>query len=255
VADALADPVLRIFNGASLAAENDHWGVPMGPGGPAAAGAVAQAMAQVQAFPFAAGSADAAVLTTLPAGAYSAVVEGAAGATGPALVEVYEVGRNTTRIVNLATRGYADRDGREMVGGFVVAGEPGATKRVLIRVLGPTLGRAPFLLPGVLDDPEVELRNATGELLLTGDDWSSDAEGGISAENDFKPVVQYYDERQIFATGLAPKNRREPCLLVDLPPGSYTAIVRPYEFRSADPGEDQPAVPGVGVIEVYEIGP
>lgn len=255
VAGALADPVLRIFNGATLAAENDHWGVPMGPGDPAAAGAVAQAMTQVRAFPFGAGSADAAVLTTLPAGAYSAVVEGAAGATGSALVEVYEVGRNTARIVNLATRGYAGREGREMVGGFVVAGEPGATKRVLIRVLGPTLGRAPFLLPGVLDDPEIELRNAAGELILTGDDWSSDAEGGVSAENDFKPVVQYYDERQIFATGLAPKNRREPCVLVDLPPGNYTAIVRPYEFRSADPAKDQPAVPGVGVIEVYEIGP
>lgn len=255
VAGALTDPVLRIFSGASLAAENDHWGVPAGPGEPAAASAIAQAMMQVRAFPFAPGSADAAVLTTLPGGAYSAVVEGAAGATGPALVEVYEVGRNTARIVNLATRGYAGRNGREMVGGFVVAGEPGATKRVLIRVLGPTLGRAPFLLPGVLDDPEMELRNAAGELLLTGDDWSSDAEGGISADNDFKPVVRYYDERQIFATGLAPKNRREPCVLVDLPPGNYTAIVRPYEFRSADPGKDQPAVPGVGVIEVYEIGP
>lgn len=255
VAGALADPVLRIFNGATLAAGNDHWGEPTGPGDPAAASAVAQAMTQVRAFPFGAGSADAAVLTNLPAGAYSAVVEGAADATGLALVEVYEVGRNAARIVNLATRGYAGRDGREMVGGFVVAGEPGRTKRVLVRVLGPTLGRAPFLLPGVLDDPEMELRNAAGELLLTGDDWSSDAEGGISAENDFKPVVQFYDERQIFATGLAPKNRREPCVLVDLPPGNYTAIVRPYEFRSADPAKDQPAVPGVGVIEVYEIGP
>ena len=80
-------------------------------------------------------------------------------------------------------------------------------------------------------------------------------EGGVSEENDFKPVVTYYDERQIFATGLAPKNRREPCVLVDLAPGSYTAVVRPFEFRSADPQADQPAVPGVGVIEVYEIGP
>jgi hypothetical protein len=255
VGGALADPVLRLFNGATLAAENDQWGVPVGPGDPAPASAVAQAMTQVRAFPFGAGSADAAVLVNLPAGAYSAVVEGAAGATGSALVEVYEVGRTSARIVNLATRGYAGRDGREMVGGFVIAGEPGTTKRVLLRVLGPTLGRAPFFLPGVLDDPELELRNAAGDLLLTGDDWSSDAEGGITAENDFKPVVRYYDERQIFATGLAPTNRREPCLLVDLPPGSYTAIVRPYELRSADPGKDHPAVPGVGVIEVYEIGP
>jgi hypothetical protein len=32
-------------------------------------------------------------------------------------------------------------------------------------------------------------------------------------------------------------------------------MVQPFEFRSADPQADQPAVPGVGVIEVYEIGP
>lgn len=249
----LDDPVLRIFTGATLMAENDQWGS-AGAAGDATA-AVAQAVAQVRAFPFPAGSADAAVLTNLPAGAYSAVVEGARGTTGSALVEVYEVGRNAGRIINLATRGYAGREGREMVGGFVVEGESGTTKRILLRVLGPTLGRAPFHLTGVLHDPEMELRNAAGELLMIGDDWSAGAEGGAGEENDFRPVVTHYNERQIFATGLAPKNRREPCVLVDLAPGSYTAVVRPFEFRSADPQLDQPAAPGVAVIEVYEIGP
>ena len=253
VTGVLEDPVLRIFAGGTLAAENDQWSAA---GGTAGSGSdIARAAAQVRAFPFPMGSADAAVLTNLPAGAYSAVVEGAGGATGSALVEVYEVGRDAGRIINLATRGYAGREGREMVGGFVVEGEAGSTKRVLLRVLGPSLARAPFRLTGVLDDPELELRNAAGELLITSDDWSSDSEGGINAENDFRPLVTHYEERQIFATGLAPTNRREPCLLVDLPPGSYTALVRPYERRSSDPLEDEPAVPGVGVIEVYEIGP
>jgi hypothetical protein len=40
---------------------------------------------------------------------------------------------------------------------------------------------------------------------------------------------------------------------VDLPPGSYTVTVRPFELRSSNPLQDQPAVPGVGIIEVYEI--
>ena len=255
VGDVLADPVLRIFSGAAPLAENDQWGVPAGPGDPASAAALAHAATQVRAFPLTPGSADAAVLVSLPAGAYSAVVEGARETTGSALVEVYEVGRNAGRIINLATRGFAGRAGREMVGGFVVEGEPGTTKRILLRVLGPTLGRAPFNLTGVLDDPEVELRNAAGELLLVGGDWSSGSTGGVGTDTDFKPLVVTYDERQIFATGLAPANRREPCLLVDLPPGNYTAIVQPFEFRSSDPRADQPAVPGVGVIEVYEIGP
>jgi len=46
---------------------------------------------QVGAFPLPANSADSAILVTLPPGNYSAQVAGANGATGVALVEVYEV--------------------------------------------------------------------------------------------------------------------------------------------------------------------
>ncbi len=245
VADALADPVLRIFSGAALLAENDNWS---GPG-------LAAAAARAGAFPFAPGSADAALLVSLPPGAYTAVVERARGATGLALVEAYEAGANATRIVNLATRAYAARGGREMIGGFVVQGEPGTTKRILLRVLGPSLGRAPFNLTGALDDPEMEVRNAAGELLLRCDDWSTGAVGGVSPVNDFSPTVATYGERQIAATGFAPANRREPCVLADLPPGAYTVVARPFEFRDPDPARDQPAKPGVGLIEVFEIAP
>jgi hypothetical protein len=120
-------------------------------------------------------------------------------------------------------------------------------------VLGPTLARAPFNMTGTMEDPEMELRNAAGELLISNDDWSNGANGGPSEENDFSPLVELYGEKQMFATGLAPANRREPGVLVDLPPGSYTVTVRPFEFRSSNPLRDQPAVPGVGIIEVYEI--
>jgi hypothetical protein len=168
-------------------------------------------------------------------------------------VEAYELERATARIANLATRAYAARDGRELVGGFVVEGLAGATKRILLRVLGPSLARAPFNLSGTLDDPEMEIRNAAGELLNKADDWAFESEGGRSQVNDFHPLVESDGEKQIFATGLAPGNRREPCVLVDLPPGSYTVTVRPFELRSSNPLLDQPAVPGVGIIEVYEI--
>ena len=40
-----------------------------------------------------------------------------------------------------------------------------------------------------------------------------------------------------------------------LPPGSYTVTVKPFELRDADPARDQPARPGVGIVEVYEIRP
>jgi len=252
VQGALQDPVLGVYAAGTRVAENDNWSLPVGPA-PAAPGLIAAAAAGAGAFPFAPGSADAAVLVTLPAGAYTAVVEGAGQTTGAGLVEAYEVGRDATRIVNLATRAYAGTDGRELFGGFFVRGDPGVPKRILIRVLGPTLGRAPFNLTGVLDDPAMELRDARGEVLVVNDDWSSGAAGGASPENDFRPLVRLYGERQIAATGLAPSNRREPCVLLDLPPGGYTVVVRPFELRDPDPTRDQVAKPGVGIVEVYEI--
>jgi hypothetical protein len=252
VGNALPDPILRVFANGLLVAENDDWNTPVA-GLAAGSESITAAVAQTNAFPFSPGSRDAAVVAMLPPGAYSAVIEGVGGVTGAGLVEAYEVDRTAGKIVNVSTRGYAGRDDRELVGGFVVGGAVGATKRILIRVLGPTLARPPFNLTGTMDDPEFELRNAAGDLLLKSDDWSNAAEGGASAENDFKPVIALYGEKQIFATGLAPTNRREPCVLVDLPTGNYTVIVRPYELRSTNPLRDQPAVPGVGIVEVYEI--
>ena len=248
----LVDPVLRIFGGTTLLAENDNWSAPAAPGRPGAT-EISAASARAGAFPFAPGSADAAVLVTLPSGAYTAVVEGARGTTGAGLVEAYETGTGGTKIVNLATRAFVARGEREMIGGFVVQGTAGSTKRILIRVLGPTLARAPFNIAGALEDPEMDLRNAAGELLLRNDDWSSDAVGGAGPANDFKPVVEEYSEQRIFATGFAPPNRREPCVLVDLPPGSYTVTVRPFVLLNPDPTLSQPERPGIGVVEVYEI--
>jgi hypothetical protein len=213
-----------------------------------AAADIASATLQAGAFPFAAGSADSTLFVTLAPGAYSAVVRGAGGLTGIALVEAYEVGASASKIVNLSTRGYADNLDKPMIGGFVVNGAAGSTKRILIRVRGPSLVRD-FGLASGLNDPVMELHNAAGDRLLVNDDWSSNTlTGHANAIDDFSPLVKYYNEQQIFATGLAPANRREPCVLVDLPPGSYSVIVRPFELLP-----DEPAQPGVALVEVYEI--
>lgn len=244
VANALADPVLRLFTGANRMAENDNWT----PGE-----AIGDATLGAGAFPFAAGSRDAALTATLAPGAYTAVLEGVGGSSGFGLVEVYDVERGAARLINLATRAYAGDRGRELHAGFVVGGAAGSTHRVLLRVLGPTLARH-FGLTGVLHDPVMELHGAGGAFLLKSDDWSSGTHAGAaSEENDFSPSVRLHSETQIAATGLAPGNRREPCALVDLPPGAYTLVVFPYERRSSDPLLDQPAAPGVAVVEVYEI--
>jgi hypothetical protein len=83
VGDVMADPKLELFDatGKSLAT-NDNWG---------GSAALAAAFGDTGAFALNAGSADAALLTTLAPGNYTAQVTVATGATGVALVEVYEV--------------------------------------------------------------------------------------------------------------------------------------------------------------------
>jgi hypothetical protein len=76
----LADPKLEVFRGDARLAENDNWD--------ATAGAT---FASVGAFPFPAGSRDAAVVVALSPGNYSAQVAGVANTTGIALIEVYEL--------------------------------------------------------------------------------------------------------------------------------------------------------------------
>ncbi len=85
VAQALADPQLALFRGATLVAENDDWSRGRH------AAAVAATGLGAGAFVFAADSLDAALLVTLAPGAYTAVVTGVGEGSGVALVEVYDV--------------------------------------------------------------------------------------------------------------------------------------------------------------------
>lgn len=80
VSGVLADPTITLYRGNTALATNDNWSA-----------ADAPTMAAVGAFALTAGSRDAAIVTTLPAGAYSAIVSGVGGTTGTALVELYAV--------------------------------------------------------------------------------------------------------------------------------------------------------------------
>ena len=85
VTDALRDPVLTVFSGQEAVAANDRWE------SAANARAVVTAAQGAGAFTLAANSEDAALLATLPPGAYTVEVRGKAGAEGIALLEFYEI--------------------------------------------------------------------------------------------------------------------------------------------------------------------
>ena len=79
VTGVLADPVLTLYSGQTVIMQNDDW-----------SSALATDFAAVGAFPWTAGSKDAALGVTLQPGMYSVHVSGKNGASGVALIEVYE---------------------------------------------------------------------------------------------------------------------------------------------------------------------
>ncbi len=91
----LADPVLNVYDSSgNLVATNNDWGTPVGVNATqvtATAATLTSTAAQVGAFPLVAGSKDAALIVTLPPGAYTAQVSGNGGTTGNGMAEVYEI--------------------------------------------------------------------------------------------------------------------------------------------------------------------
>jgi hypothetical protein len=81
VPDLLSDPRLEIYDSdAGKVTENDNWEL-----------SLASTFDAVAAFALESGSRDAALIATLPPGSYTAHVRGAAGGTGEALIEIYEL--------------------------------------------------------------------------------------------------------------------------------------------------------------------
>jgi hypothetical protein len=87
VANPLADPTMEVIdqNTKAVLASNDNWG------SAANLAELKAAMTAEGAFSLAEGSADSAVLVTLPPGSYTAVISGKGDATGIALMEVYPI--------------------------------------------------------------------------------------------------------------------------------------------------------------------
>ena len=165
VTGALATPRLQIRDAVgTLVAENAGWG---------GSAALANTFATAGAFPFAAGSADAAAVVTLAPGSYTVQVLDASpnnpSTGGVALVEVYDVGNRAddSRLVNVSTRSTVAAGGGELISGFVLAGDSNGT--FLLRGVGP--GLANFGVSGVLSDPVLTIFNSTGRQVATNDDW------------------------------------------------------------------------------------
>lgn len=113
-----------------------------------------------------------------------------------------------------------------VIGGFIIGGNNG--RKILIRALGPSL--ADFgLVP--LPDPTLELHDATGAIIATNDNWADT------------------QETEIQDTNLAPTDVLESAILITIPPGSYTAIVR---GNRGDVGVPV-SISGTTLLEIYDL--
>jgi hypothetical protein len=224
----LPDPKLTLNNtsAGTVVDTNTGWG-----GNPA----IASAAATLGAFSWGTtATADSALLESLPPDNYTAQIAGASGDTGLALVEVYDAtpagtyAPTTPRMVNLSALIQVGSGANVVFAGFVVGGS--ASKTMLVRATGPTLGTA-FGFSGVLKDPQLTLTNTSvnpSQTITVNVGWGGDAEintvaGSVGA----------------FQWGLG---SADSAVLITLPPGNYTAGVA---GASGDTG--------LALIELYEV--
>ena len=225
VTGTLADPRVEIIplGGSTPVATNNDWGLA------ANLPALTAAVTATGAFPFPAGSKDAAVLVTLPAGGYTARVTGADGGTGIALIEVYDADPATSagQLINISARAVVGTGDGNLATGFVVAGV--APRLMLIRAVGP--GLTGFGVSGVLADPRITVIPLGANYSIAGNDnW-----GGTAA------LKAAFIAAGAFGLDDASK---DAAVLLRLPPGGYTAVVGGVGNTT-----------GTAIVEVYDLGP
>ncbi len=216
----LPDPKIELAPlGGAAFATNDDWGGTTD---------LRNTFTAVGAFPIAdAASKDAALLVAPVAGGYTATVTGANLGTGVALVEVYDAGTgNTPRLTALSARTQVGTAADALVAGFSVSGN--VPKKLLIRATGPTLGA--FGVSGSLVDPVLEVRPlGVDNIVATSDDWR----GTAALKAAYASVGAF---------PFANDDSKDAAIVIELPPGGYTATVLGKANTT-----------GVALIEVYEL--
>jgi sugar lactone lactonase YvrE len=124
------------------------------------------------------------------------------------------------RLLNISTRGFVQGGNGVLIAGFIVGGNGPVGTSIVVRAIGPSL--AAFGLANALPDPVLELRDASGNLIASNNDWK--------------------DGQTLTAPGLSPTDDRESAIQTTLRGGSYTAIL------GSATGE-----PGTAVVEVYNL--
>ena len=169
---------------------------------------------------------EAAIVQTLNPGSYTIILRGMGLTTGIGLVEIYDLDHvPVSKLANISTRAFVETGGGIVIAGFIVGGASGSDQMVL-RGIGPSL--TGLGISNALADPNLQLRDGNGALLLSNNNWQEDPVQAAALTN----------------AGLAPSNQLESGIVAALSPGAYTALLS---------GTNNGV--GVGLVEVYDLGP
>src|SRR6266699_1167337 len=194
----LADPVLTVYNSSGeIIASNDNWQTNAG-------ATFIEQNGLAPSDP----SESAAVVSNLAPGAYTVVVTGENSTEGISLAEVYEIPRpgGTAKLTNVSGRSFVGTGDNTLINGFIVGDVGSAT--VVVRALGRSL--ASFGVSHPLSNPVLTIYDSKGSVIASNDNWQRDPNNVV-----FLPK-----------NGLAPPNASDSALVLHLPAGAYTAIVR-----------------------------
>jgi arylsulfate sulfotransferase len=211
LSNVLTDPVLSVYDSSgNLVGTNDNWQSDVNH-------VVVEANGLAPANPL-----EAAQVRILEPGAYTVIVTGKDATAGIGLVEVYDIlPLTTTKFVNMSTRGSVGTGDNVLISGFIIGDVDSAT--VVVRGIGPSL--ASYGVSGVLSDPTLTIYDSTGSVIASNDNWQDDPNAGLVQKN-----------------GLTPPNALESALVLHLPAGAYTAVVRGVNGGT-----------GVALAEVYTL--
>jgi hypothetical protein len=149
----------------------------------------------------------------------------------PGAVQMFVTQYLPGSVGNVSTRLPVGTGDNALFVGFAVLGPPGSSKKIIVRAIGPSLQH--FGIADALANPTLEIHDSTTATVAINDDWKNTQVGGLITGNQ---------SAEIGNSGAAPSDDLESAIIANLPPGSYTAVVRGVGDTT-----------GTGLVDAYDL--